>query len=593
MEQKKLPTRWNLREMFATDDAWRDMMAKTMEMVDALAARQGHVAESAEALVETARQYEAIEENLYALFVFAHSNFDQDMSDSAAKELYETAGSNGTVIGEKMAFLAPELMQYSMKDFDCYCSEKPELELYRKFAQDFFAKKEHVLSAEMENLMVRMGDLGSSFQKIFKDLTVNDMHFPELITPEGEKMQVCEAEYAKALLHPSQDFRREFYKALLDTYGKHINTLTSAYYGSVKADVFDARSHRYATARASSLDANHIPESVYDSLVSAVRENTRPLQEYVAMRKQVLGLEPFYFSDFFVPLVPDTERRYTYEEACDMVLKATAVLGEDYTALLRRAMEESWIDVYPAENKVSGAYSTGAYRPHHPYVLMNFNGTLDSVFTLAHELGHSMHSYMSNEAQPLIYADYSIFCAEVASTLNEKLLSEYLLKHTDSKEEKAMLLSKTLDDIRSTFYRQAMFADFEYQTHKMVEDGKPLLPNVLCDLHRNLNELYYGPELTVDDTLSYEWARIPHFYRAYYVYQYATGISAAYSIATRIFEQGEPAVQAYRRFLASGGSDHPIELLKIAGVDMASPQPVLDTVRTFEQTLEQLKELLL
>lgn len=592
MSLKNLPTRWNLREMFATDEAWRETMAKTMEMVDALAARQGKTAVSAAALLETANQYIAIEENLSALFVFAHSNFDQNMADSAAKGLFESASSCGTIIGEKLAFLAPELMQYSMEDFDRYCKELPELELYRFFAKDFFARKEHILSAGMENLMVRMGDLGSSFQKIFKDLTVNDMQFPEITTPEGEKVRVCEAEYAKALLHPCQDYRREFYTALLGTYGKHINTLTSAYYGSVKSDVFEAKSRNYSTARARSLDANHVPETVYDSLISTVRENTKPLQEYVTMRKQALGLEPFYFSDFFVPLVEDTERRYTYEEACELVLKATAVLGEDYTAVLRRAMEGAWIDVYPAENKVSGAYSTGAYRPHHPYVLMNFTGTLDSVFTLAHELGHSMHTYFSNENQPAVYADYTIFCAEVASTLNEKLLSQYLLEHTDSREEKALLLSKTLDDIRSTFYRQTMFADFEYQTHKLAEEGKPLLPDTLCGLHRSLNELYYGPDLTVDDNLSYEWARIPHFYRAYYVYQYATGISAAYSIAARIAKDGEPAVKAYRRFLTTGGSDHPIELLRIAGVDMASAQPVLDTIHTFEQTLEQLRALL-
>ena len=592
MSLTNLPTRWNLREMFATDEQWKDTMKKTIALVDALAARQGHLAQTPQELLQTAHQYEEIQQNLYALFVFAHSNFDQNMADSAAKELYESASSSGTEIGEKLAFIAPELMQYSMEDYERYCQQLPQLTLYRLFAKDFFAKKEHILSAEMENLMVRMGDLGSSFQKIFKDLTVNDMQFPKLTTPEGEEVQVCEAQYAKALLHPDQNFRREFYTALLGTYGKHINTLTSAYYGSVKADVFDAKSHRYPSARASSLDANHIPETVYDALISTVRENTAPLQQYVSMRKRILGLEPFYFSDFFVPLVPDTQSRYTYEQACELVLAATAVLGEDYTALLRRAMEERWIDVYPAENKVSGAYSTGAYRPHHPYVLLNFTGTLESVFTLAHELGHALHTYFSNEAQPLIYADYSIFCAEVASTLNEKLLGEYLLEHTDSPQQKALLLSKTLDDIRSTFYRQTMFADFEHQTHRMVEEGKPLLPDTLCNLHRELNQLYYGPDLTVDDNLSYEWARIPHFYRAYYVYQYATGISAAYGIAARIRELGKPAVADYRRFLTTGGSDHPIELLRIAGVDMASSKPVLDTIRTFDETRGQLGALL-
>lgn len=593
MELKNLPTRWNLREMFATDDDWRELMAKTMEMVDTLAARKGHVADSAAALLETMKLNDAIDENLSALFVFAHSNFDQDMSDSTAKALYETASNNGTVIGGKLAFLSPELMQYSMEDIDRYCAEEPALELYRFYFEDFFAQKEHILSAEQENLMVKMGDLSSAYRKIFNDLTVNDMEFPTLTTPEGEEFKVTEASYGKALIHPSQEFRRAFYQGLLGTYGKHINTLTSIYYASVKADVHKAISRNHANSRAASMSANFIPEEVYDNLLSTVRANTKPLQEYVAMRKELLKLENCYFSDLFVPIVSETERRYTYEEACELILKATAVLGEDYTEMLLRAMNEAWIDVYPAENKVSGAYSTGAYKPHHPYVLMNFTGTLDSVFTLAHELGHSLHSYFSNENQPSVYAGYSLFCAEVASTLNERLLGQYLLEHSDSKEEKALLLSKTLDDIRSTFYRQTMFADFEYQTHKMVEAGQPLLPKGLCDLHRGINELYYGPALTVDDTLSYEWSRIPHFYRAYYVYQYATGISAAYSIAARIFEDGQSAVENCRKFLAGGGSKHPIDMLRVAGVDMATPQPILDTIHTFETTLAQLKELIL
>ncbi len=592
MSTEAVSSRWNLREMFATDEDWKATLSETMAMVDALAARKGKLAENAAALWETAQQYEAIQKNLYALFVFAHSNFDQDMSDSTAKSLFESASSAGTQIGEKLSFMAPELMGHSLEEFLAFCREKPELKLYDLFARDFFEKKEHVLSAEMENLMVRMGDLGGSFQKIFNDLAVNDIEFPELTSPEGEKVKVSEAEYGRALTNPDAGYRNAFYNALLGGYGKHINTITSTYYGSVKYDVFDAKSHRYPNARSQALKANHIPEEVYDNLVSTVRENTGPLHQYITLRKRVLGVEKYRFSDMMVPLVKEASKKYTYEEACDLVLKATAVLGEDYTAVLKQAMENRWIDVYPAPNKQSGAYSTGAYLPHHPYVLLNFNGTLDSVFTLAHELGHSLHTYFSNQTQPFIYADYSIFCAEVASTLNEELLSRYLFSHSQSDDEKALLLCKKLDDIRATFYRQTMFADFEMQTHRMVERGEPLLPDTLCGLHRDLNELYYGKDLDVDEFLSYEWGRIPHFYRAFYVYQYATGISASLSIAERIFRLGEEGVRDYRKFLTTGGSDHPIELLRIAGVDMASPQPVLDTVKIFRETLAELEELL-
>lgn len=583
--------RWSLREMFPADEDWNREMEQASEVAKALAGRKGHLAENAEALAETAGLYLELEEKLYRLMVFANSNFDQNMADPAAKKLYETAQNQSTAIGEALSFMAPELMQYSMEDFNRYCEGKPELKEFAHFAEDFFARKEHILSDEMETLLVRMNDMGESFSKVFEDLTVNDMEFPMIQTLEGESIRANEANYAMALENSDPAFRRDYYKGLLGTYQKHINTLTSIHYGSVKNDCFTAKSRKYASARAAALFANHIPETVYDNLLETVRANVEPLHEYVAFRKERLGLDTLYFSDLFVPLVQESARKYTYEEAQKLVLDAVSVLGEDYTALIQKAFDERWIDVYPREAKRTGAYSTGAYKCK-PYVLLNFTGTLDDVFTLAHELGHSLHTWFSNENQPLLYSGYSIFCAEVASTLNEQLLSRWLFEHSTSKEEKAMLLCKRLDDIRSTFYRQTMFADFEYQTHKLVEAGEPLVPETLCGIHRKLNEDYYGPELTVDEYLSCEWARIPHFYSAFYVYQYATGIAASTAIAHRIFTEGAPAVADYRKFLTTGGSGHPIDLLKIAGVDMASPKPVLDTIETFRTTLQELKALL-
>lgn len=583
--------RWSLREMFPADEDWNREMEQASEVAKTLAGRKGHLAENAEALAETAGLYLELEEKLYRLMVFANSNFDQNMADPAAKKLYETAQNQSTAIGEALSFMAPELMRYSMEDFHRYCEEKPELKEFAHFAEDFFARKEHILSDEMETLLVRMNDMGESFSKVFEDLTVNDMEFPMIQTLEGESIRANEANYAMALENPDPAFRRDYYKGLLGTYQKHINTLTSIHYGSVKNDCFTAKSRKYASARAAALFANHIPETVYDNLLETVRANVKPLHEYVAFRKERLGLDTLYFSDLFVPLVQESARKYTYEEAQKLVLDAVSVLGEDYAALIQKAFDERWIDVYPREAKRTGAYSTGAYKCK-PYVLLNFTGTLDDVFTLAHELGHSLHTWFSNENQPLLYSGYSIFCAEVASTLNEQLLSRWLFEHSTSKEEKALLLCKRLDDIRSTFYRQTMFADFEYQTHKLVEAGEPLVPETLCGIHRKLNEDYYGPELTVDDYLSCEWARIPHFYSAFYVYQYATGIAASTAIAHRIFTEGAPAVADYRKFLTTGGSGHPIDLLKIAGVDMASPKPVLDTIETFRTTLQELKALL-
>lgn len=340
------------------------------------------------------------------------------------------------------------------------------------------------------------------------------------------------------------------------------------------------------------LSGNHVGEEVYDNLIATVREHTAPLQEYVALRKQVLGLDEVCFYDLFVPLVEGVDRRYTYEEAQELVLKATSVLGEDYTAVLKEAFDNRWIDVYPAKNKATGAYAIDAYG-YHPYSLLNFTGTLNDVFTIAHELGHVMHSYYSNANQPYVYADYCIFTAEVASTVNEQLLFDHLYKNSTSEQEKALLLCNQLDNIRSTLYRQTLFADFENETHKMVEKGLPLLPDTLCQMYKGLYEIYHGQDFVIDDTLSYEWARIPHFYRAFYVYQYATGISAAVSIAKGILSGDEAAVRNYRTFLTKGGSDYPIELLKIAGVDMARPQPIIDTLNDFQTMLDELKPLLL
>lgn len=584
-------TCWNIRKMYPTDEAWQTELTQTMKLVDQLAARRGHASTSAAELAETARLWEAINLSADDLYVFARSNFDQDMSNSTAKGLLESIQNALTEIGEKTAFLAPELMQYTMADFERYCTEEPALSLYHRFAEDFFVKKEHVLSDELETMLVRMNDLGESFSKIFDDLTVNDMVFPTVMDPDGNPVQVTEAGYGAALTSTDRAYRERYWKGLLGTYGANINTLASCYYGSVKNDLFTAKTRKYPSSRAMGLAANFIPEAVYDQLITAVRENVQPLHDYVELRRQLLNVDQIHFYDLFVPTVPETDRTYTYEEAQELVLRATAVLGEDYTALVKRAFEERWIDVYPGTNKQTGAYSTGSYRSD-PYVLLNFNGTLDAVFTLAHELGHSMHTWFSNHHQPPVYAGYSIFCAEVASTTNEQLLSEYLYAHAQSDAERADLLDKRLTDLRSTFYRQAMFADFENTTHQRAEAGTPLLPEELCELHRSLNALYYGDRFALDDELKFEWARIPHFYRAFYVYQYATGISAATAIAKRIRTEGAPAVADYRKFLCSGGSDHPIELLRIAGVDMASKQPVLDTVAEFCSTLAQLRKLL-
>ena len=582
---------WDLTHMFQDAAHWRSQLEEAKSLAKTLSAMQGTIAADGQQLCTALQLNDTLGETLTALFVYAKMYFDQNMSNSEAKDLYETADSAYTAIAEQLSFLEPELLEITPEQFQQYVQQQPELKLYQFLMEGLFEKKEHIFNQQIEEILSKMGSLGNSFEKTYDDLTVNDICYPEITTPEGQTMEVNNNNYQIALIHPDAAFRAQFFEKLLGVYKQYINTITSIYYGSVKNDAFVAKSRKYQSARAMALSDNHIAEDVYDNLITTVRQNVAPLQDYVTLRKEVLGLPEIHFSDLFVPLVQDVDRTYTYEEAQQIVLDATAILGDDYTAVLKEAFENRWIDVYPAKNKATGAYAIHSYG-YHPFSLLNFTGTLNDVFTIAHELGHVMHSYYSNKHQPFVYSDYCIFTAEVASTVNEQLLFAYLYKNSRSDAEKALLLCNQLDNIRSTLYRQTLFADFEHQTHQMVEQGQPLLPDILCSRYRDLYQIYHGEDFVIDDALTYEWARIPHFYRAFYVYQYATGISAAVSISKKILEGQPDAVKNYRHFLTCGGSDYPINLLKIAGVDMASPQPVEDTLQCFQQTLEQLKPLL-
>ncbi len=590
-DPQDIRSRWDLSHMFRDTADWRQRLQQAKETAASLAAMQGHVTQNAASLYHALTCNDALGESLAALFVYAKMYFDEDMSNSEAKDLYETADAVYTEIAEKTAFLEPELLTLTPEQFSAYVQEEPRLALYQFLMENLFEQKPHVFDRQIEEILGKLSALGNSFEKIYDDLTVNDIDYPTCTTPEGQELAVNNNNYQVALQHPDAAFRADYFQTLLGIYRAHINTIASAYYGSVKHDVYLARSRRYPSARAMALSGDHVPEAVYDNLIATVRAHVAPLQEYVSLRKQVLGLAEIHFSDLFVPLVAGVSRTYTYAEARDIVLRATAVLGEDYTAVLREAFENRWIDVYPGRNKATGAYAIHAYG-YHPFALLNFTGTLNDVFTIAHELGHVMHSYYSNQHQPYVYADYSIFTAEVASTVNEQLLFAYLYQNSSSDAERALLLCNQLDNLRSTLYRQTLFADFELQTHRMVEQGQPLLPQNLCSTYRALYEIYHGDDFVIDDVLACEWARIPHFYRAFYVYQYATGISAAVSIADGILAGRPGAVANYRDFLTRGGSDHPIELLKIAGVDMTDPQPIVETLDTFRRTLDALRPLL-
>lgn len=578
---------WDLTALYDNQEAWEEDVQAISQLSKGIAAKKGNITSDAGQLLETLKLMDELGIKLEWAASYARMAFDVDMANSQSKSNYEKLDNVYARISDELAFYEPELLQLTPQTFETYKNQVPELQTYSFMFEKLFKEKDHILSLSEEEIISRMASLASSFKKIFDDITVNDLVFPEIENEKGEKIKANETNYRKMLNSYNRDVRERFFKALLGTYGTHINSLTSSIYGNIKYRAYLAKTRNYKSSRQMSLSQNHIPLEVYDTLIETVRNNVSLLQKYIEFRKKSLAYDEMHFYDLFVPLVNDVDRSYTYEEACNTVLDALGILGEDYKKTLERAIKERWIDVYPNEGKASGAYANGIYGLH-PYSLLNFNGTLEDLFTMAHELGHVMHSYYSNNNQPYVDSDYVIFTAEVASTVNEYLLYRYLLNKVSNQDEKAYLLSMHLDSIRSTLYRQAFFADFEMQIHKMTEDEVPLTPEVLCSSYRELYEFYHGPGFTIDKELTYEWARIPHFYNSFYVYQYATGISAAISLAKGIYSGHDGTLENYLNFLTRGGSDYAINLLQKAGVDMSTSAPIIAALRDFSDTLDEL-----
>ncbi|MTI86057.1 MAG: oligoendopeptidase F [Firmicutes bacterium] len=594
MSQKE--NKWELSHIYESHAKWENDIDEVKKLTQQIVEMNGSITTSAQDLLKALKTNDKLYLTLAKAYSYARLQFDTDMGNDAAKARFEKTDALASSVSDRLAFFEPQLLQINQETFEQYKKDISELETYAHSMEKLFQKKKHVLTPEMEEVLAKMASLGNSFKKVFDDITVNDLVFPELEDEEGNTVVANEANYRKCLNSYNRDFREKYFKALLSTYGSHQNSISSTYYGSVKYDVFMARSRKYKSSRAMALSGNFIPLEVYDNLIKTVRENIRVLQDYIALRKKVLGLDNIHFYDLFVPLVEEANISYTFEDAKALVLEALSILGEDYVQTLKKAFDDHWIDIYPKKGKRSGAYAMGIYDSH-PYCLLNFSGTLDDVFTLAHELGHVMHSYYSNTNQPFTNAQYTIFTAEVASTVNETILYHHLLQQNKSKREKTHLVSMHLDSLRSTLFRQTFFADFEMQVHDMVEHEKPITPQTLKSMYEELYNVYHGTDFIVDKELNYEWLRIPHFYRAFYVYQYATGVSAAISIAGKILSGkqlngNKSAIDGYKEFLKSGGSDYSINLLKKAGVDMSSPQPILDAINDFDKARRELEEII-
>ncbi|HEV7235715.1 MAG TPA: oligoendopeptidase F [Ktedonobacteraceae bacterium] len=582
---------WNLESIFPTNEDWeRDFQALQLRLPE-LEVLKGTLSQSGQALWTLLQKRDEIYQALERLYVYASMRKDEDTTNSLYQGMADRAMQLYVRTLTIASFIEPEILALSPETVAQFMQETPELALYQQQLDDLNLKRAHIRSAEIESILAAASEMAEGPGSIFTMIDNADLKLPTIKNENGEEVELTKGNYQLFIRSTNRQVRKDAFEALQGTFLKQRNTIASTLASHVKSDVFYATQHNYATCREQALARYNIPVSVYDNLVTAVSEQIPLLNRYLKLRKRILQLDELHMYDLYVPIVEETMEEVSYQQARDTVIAALSPLGENYTNTLRRAFTERWIDVFETPGKRGGAYSGGAYSTN-PFILLNYQNNRDSMFTLAHELGHSMHSFFTRSNQPYQYGDYTIFVAEVASTLNEGLLTEYLLKTTDDRALRLAILNHSLEGFRGTLFRQTMFAEFEQQVHSRAEQGEPMTADMLSTLYHALNEKYYGGETVIDPLIDIEWARIPHFYSSFYVYQYSTGISAASALVQRILHEGQPAVERYLSFLRSGSSDYSINLLKKAGVDMNSPEPVRQALQLFSSHLSQMEELL-
>ena len=581
---------WALEDLYATDEAWEQELATLAEDEKALTAFAGKLGESAENLYAYMEKTEAVNAKAELLANYCMRKADQDTREAAYQAM--VGKFMGVIVGLSAAtsFETPEIMAISDETLDGFYEAYPALERYRRYLTDLRRRKEHVLSPAEEKLLAAAGEMAQAPDNIYGMFADADITFPDAVDSEGKAHPLNQGTFVPYESSPDRVLRKSAYENLYHSFAKFKNTAAATLNAQNKQLKFFAEARKYPNAFEASLDRTNVPTSVYLNLIEAVHKNFDKMHRYVRLRKKLLGVDELRFYDVYTPLVADVDKKIPYAQAKQTIYDALAPLGDDYRKVLKEGFDNRWIDVYQNEGKRSGAYSSGA--AVHPYVLMNYSGTLDSQFTLAHEMGHALHSYYSNKTQNPVDADYVIFVAEVASTCNEALLMEYLLGKTTDKKERAYLINHFLEQFKSTLYRQTMFAEFELNIGRMVAEGKTLTADDLCAEYRRLNEMYFGPDMIVDDEIAMEWARIPHFYYNYYVFQYATGYSAAIALSRKILSEGESAVKDYLNFLSGGCSKSPIDLLKGAGVDMTTSAPVEEALQLFGTLLDEMEKLM-
>ena len=580
---------WDLSDIYKDTAAWEADAKKAMDLADALAAMEGRAAKDAVSLLGAMDLYAECMERTYSVYSYAMMKNDEDTRESAGQELVFRAQSLNTKVSEKISFLEPEILSLPGKTLESCFEKEPGLLAYRVAIRDMVRLKDHSLSKEAERLLASAGEMARVSVNTFGMLTDADMKFPSVMRDGGE-IQITGGRFVPLQMSPDRDLRREVFEKFYGTYKQFGNTLASLYDGQIRQQIFFARARKYPSTFEAAVAGVDVSSAVCDNLIESVHRGLDKMYRYVRLRKKMLGVDELHMYDVYTPIVKDFEMKVSYEEAKEISLKALAPLGEDYLAVVRRAYEDRWIDVMENEGKRSGAYSGGVYRVH-PYMLLNYSGTLNDVFILVHEMGHSLHTWLSSRNQSFLNADYKIFVAEVASTTNELLLLHYLLERASSREEKAYLINHLLDSFKGTLYRQTMFEEFERKTNLMAETGQPLTAAVLSDTYMELNRLYFGPDMVSDDLIAWEWSRIPHFYYNFYVYQYATSFAAAAAISRRILAGEEGAVDSYLKFLSSGCTKDPISLLKTAGVDLSTGKVVDEALEVFEDAIRQMEEL--
>lgn len=582
--------RWDLSSIFENDEAFLSCLKEAQSYPEQYLSFKGSVSQSAENLLAFFQFDDKVDIQIGKLVNYANRKSDEDTRSSKYQDYSSQVISLYVAISSATSWFSPEVLSIDKTTMESFYKECPELELYRRALEVIFRQREHLLSPAEEALLASAGEMAAQPGNIYSLMSDADLTFPDALDSQGTKHPVTHGTYIPLMESPDRTLRENAFKSMYSSYGQFRNTFATTLGAQAKQLQFFANARKYPSSLAYSLEGNEVPVEVYTTLIDTVHKNLPKLHKYVSLRKRLLGLDELHFWDLYTPMIEDFEMKFTYEEACEIMYKALAPMGEDYLTLVKQGINNRWVDVYENTGKRSGAYSAGGFGMH-PVILMNFQGTLNDVFTLVHEMGHSIHTYLSCQNQPSCYSDYVIFVAEVASTCNEALLMQYLLDNAKTKTERIYLLNHFLEQFRATLYRQCMFAEFELKVGEINASGAGITADALCELYRSLNEQYFGTDIVIDEEIALEWARIPHFYYQYYVYQYATGYAAAIALSQRILTEGEPALHDYLGFLKGGCSKPPIELLRGAGVDMASAEPIENALTLFDSLLDKMDEL--